>query len=1282
MALAQLCQGQTLYSFGNLTAEEQLYMEFINRARANPTAEGVRLADSTDPDVVAAMLQFSVDKTMLKSEFSALPVLPPLVPNASLTTSARSHSAWMLANSVQAHDETNPANTPFTRMVAAGYTYSTAGENVYAYSKSVWHGHAGFEVDWGTGGTGGMQAGRGHRVNIHSSAFREIGVGMAIGSNGTVGPQLVTQDFGSRTGIPSLGTGVAYYDLNTNNFYDIGEGIAGLTVNVSDATYYCTTAIGGGWVVPMPTTAAATRTVTFSGLNVNQTASLVLPLSNNAKADLKLTYAPPSITSAATAPADSPHTVAFTAVGGATAYKWNRWTSSTAAAENCENTTNITRLTPASFAVVNTTIKQAGAASFHIVNETGLSSNWIQLNPVYYGQASPSISFQSSVRYAMTVENFKVQVKEEGGATAWVDVYSQAGSGGAGESTFTLRSAALTAMAGKAFRVRFLLDPGNGSRYGATESTTGWFIDAIAFSGVSGLANQVTQTLAGTSGSFTPSLGSYLMSVAPVISSLDFPASYQTLTISAAVPAAPAFTTQPASTTISTGNTATFTVATSGSAPTFQWYLGNAGTTTSPISGATAATYTTPALGATTNYWVRATNGLGTADSTTATVTIAVAPAITTQPAASTTINSGGTTTLTVAASGTSPTFQWYAGNTGVTTSPIAGATSATYTTPALSSAASYWVRATNIGGTVDSATAAVAIRVAPAITTQPGSTTVSSGGTATLTVAASGTSPTFQWYVGNTGVTTSPISGATSVSYTTPALTVTTSYWARATNPAGTADSSAATVTVAIAPAITTQPVSVTINSGTATTLSVAASGTSPTFQWYSGNSGVTTAPISGATGASYTTPALTTATSYWVRASNAVGTADSSTATVSMTPPPAITTQPASPVIKSGTAATLTVVASSTSLTYQWYSGTSPSTKTKVTGATSATYTTPNLSATATYWVRVTNSAGTADSITATITMAVAPTISTQPVSVTINSGNTATLTVATTGSQPTFQWYAGASGVITNPVAGATAPSFTTPTLTATTSYWVRATNAAASADSSAATVTVITPPVITTQPVSTTVNSGGTTTLTVAATGTSPTLQWFAGPAGVTTNPISGATAASFTTPALTASATYWARASNAAGTAVSTAATVSINTPFAAWATNFETANSLAPGTIGTQANGDYDNDGTSNLIEYAFGTSPVVAGGPAPRMPVLSLTVTDLVIRYQRDTALTDIIYTPQACPTMTNWKAPGEIAGFTDVLISSAGTIETREAKLPKNVSGHCFMRVQITQP
>jgi hypothetical protein len=93
-------------------------------------------------------------------------------------------------------------------------------------------------------------------------------------------------------------------------------------------------------------------------------------------------------------------------------------------------------------------------------------------------------------------------------------------------------------------------------------------------------------------------------------------------------------------------------------------------------------------------------------------------------------------------------------------------------------------------------------------------------------------------------------------------------------------------------APAITQQPSSTTITAGSSATLSVGASGTTLSYQWYVGSSGTTSSPINNATGPSVTvTPATTT--NYWVRVSNSCGTANSATATVSVVPSNATATK-----------------------------------------------------------------------------------------------------------------------------------------------------------------------------------------------------------------------------------------------------------------------------------------------------------------------------------------------------------------------------------------------------
>jgi outer membrane protein W len=192
--------------------------------------------------------------------------------------------------------------------------------------------------------------------------------------------------------------------------------------------------------------------------------------------------------------------------------------------------------------------------------------------------------------------------------------------------------------------------------------------------------------------------------------------------------------------------------------------------------------------------------------------------------------------------------------------------------------------------------------------------------------------------------------------------------------------------------------------------------------------------------------------------------------------------------------------------------------------------------------------------DSFSRTFTMNVAAdpaaAITTNPASVTINSGQTSTLTVTASGTAPlTYQWYRGASGNTSSPV-GTNSASFTTPALTATTSYWVKVSNSAnpGGSNSSTATVTVNQPAAITSHPASVTINSGGTTTLSASASGTAPlTYQWYRGAKGVTTAPV-GTNSSSFTTPALTATTSYWVKVTNVANAAgaQSNAATVTVN----------------------------------------------------------------------------------------------------------------------------------------
>lgn len=276
-------------------------------------------------------------------------------------------------------------------------------------------------------------------------------------------------------------------------------------------------------------------------------------------------------------------------------------------------------------------------------------------------------------------------------------------------------------------------------------------------------------------------------------------------------------TSQPQSQSVDTGASVTLRVSANGSSTFhYQWYVGESGTTSAPIPDAVSPTYTTPPLTNTTTYWVRITGETRSIDSATATIavtptaTTGTPPTITSQPQRGT-LRAGEMAILRVRASGAGPLrYQWYEGTRGGTSSPHVGATSTDWETPPLTETTMFWVRVSNAAGSVDSATATLAVADAPAggappptgtvprITTEPEDQNLQSGQVAQLDVRSTGAEPlSYQWYTGRSGRTSSPIQGATSRRFTSEPLTETTNYWVRVSNAHGRDDSATARVTV-----------------------------------------------------------------------------------------------------------------------------------------------------------------------------------------------------------------------------------------------------------------------------------------------------------------------------------------------------------------------------------------------------------------------------------------------------------------------------------------------------
>lgn len=246
-----------------LTAQEQFALELINRARLDPAGEAKRLG-------------IDLNEGLAPGTISSAPK-DPLASNPMLDASARAHSQHMDAVDKMAHEGIGDG-TPASRMQAAGYT--PVG--------STWYGE---NIAW-VGTTGAVNEtaftqqnhdnlfidtfapDRGHRLNMLSDTFREIGVGQVVGTmphNGiTYNAAIVTHNFGAR-GSGFFITGVAYNDTNGNRFYDVGEGRGGVNVAVGGAS--STTEGPGGYSVAH---AGGTVLVTFSGGGLAQSVAVTV----------------------------------------------------------------------------------------------------------------------------------------------------------------------------------------------------------------------------------------------------------------------------------------------------------------------------------------------------------------------------------------------------------------------------------------------------------------------------------------------------------------------------------------------------------------------------------------------------------------------------------------------------------------------------------------------------------------------------------------------------------------------------------------------------------------------------------------------------------------------------------------------------------------------------------------------------------------------------------------------------------------------------------------------
>jgi len=418
-------------------------------------------------------------------------------------------------------------------------------------------------------------------------------------------------------------------------------------------------------------------------------------------------------------------------------------------------------------------------------------------------------------------------------------------------------------------------------------------------------------------------------------------------------PVAPTIVTDPSAQTATAGQSTSFVVTATGTAPlSYIWQRLPAGaavwsnlSTTTVYSGVSTATLT---LSTTTTamsgdqFRCAVSNSQGSVNSLPAVLTVNLPnqpPSFTTHPA-SLTANSTGSAAFSVTVAGNpTPTLVWQIStNAGASWQAVPGATGTSLTLTNLSLSQNghqYRMLATNPIGSATSNVATLTVNelILPTVVTGPPlGGELREGQALNLSVTVTGSSPfSYRWF--RNGLL---LSGASSSSYAIASVGLgdAGSYRVEVTGRGGMTATNGTTVTVISPPRFTGQPVNAIVESGLNTAFAVTVVGVpAPTLQWYRRIGAGAWAPIADAppfSGATKSTLNINGAgvdldgLQVQARATNAGGTTESATATLGVGvsgPGLRILAQPQSQVVSAGRAVTFSVLPEGTPpFTFQW--------------------------------------------------------------------------------------------------------------------------------------------------------------------------------------------------------------------------------------------------------------------------------------------------------------------------------------------------------------------------
>jgi hypothetical protein len=260
----------TLTGAAEPTAQEQLFVYEVNRARSDPPGWAVEMG-----------IDATIGGDGLPTDLIGVVPQPPLAINELLVDSSRLHAEEMAANDYFGHQSQVTGKwpnllareagypLPMTIPLSGGFFVPVPDDSNQIESIAAGFGPGSFDLSNAVNAVIGLivdtgTPSLGHRIHLlamteFNRTFREAGAGYGFDQAATY-----RNYWAFHTGVENTSdtflTGVVFSDANQNSLYDAGEGLGGVTVTVGGDM--AATNSAGGWSLPIN---AGTHQVSCSG---------------------------------------------------------------------------------------------------------------------------------------------------------------------------------------------------------------------------------------------------------------------------------------------------------------------------------------------------------------------------------------------------------------------------------------------------------------------------------------------------------------------------------------------------------------------------------------------------------------------------------------------------------------------------------------------------------------------------------------------------------------------------------------------------------------------------------------------------------------------------------------------------------------------------------------------------------------------------------------------------------------------------------------------------------